>query len=73
MVNVIRDGQKVAPTCVECGCRLNNVNEIWLHFLKLDRMTDARGCKCKDLNKTWSYYNNQFSPYVHFTNIAEYK
>jgi hypothetical protein len=56
MVNVVRDGQKVWPTCPECGCRLNiEVMEEWtcLSHFGMDSEKDARGCICVLFDKNY--------------------
>jgi hypothetical protein len=72
MVNTVRDGKAVEPTCPSCGCRLNNRGGILMHFLNWDHTTDARGCKCKHLNHSWMQIAGKWSSYAKFTNIAEY-
>jgi hypothetical protein len=72
MVNTVRDGQKVVPTCSECGCRLEDKGGVWLHFLNWDHTKDARGCKCKNLNKSWMKTVSGFQRYITFTNVTEY-
>jgi len=58
MVNLVRDGKKIWPTCEECGCRLqkspseSNVPLILNHFGS-DPHQDARGCRCKNLWLGW--------------------
>jgi hypothetical protein len=51
----VRDGQKVWPTCPECGCRLRNLSGFILtHFHNdEDEEHDARGCKCPLVNEMW--------------------
>lgn len=42
----VRDGKKVAATCPECGCRLE---EYWPNYFAHFHgalWKDARGCKC---------------------------
>lgn len=54
MVNIVRDGQKVWPTCPECGCRLNlgfmEEFTCLFHFGESSEI-DARGCSCSLLHK----------------------
>lgn len=54
MVNYIRDGKLVWPTCPECGCRLDMyAMEEWtdcMHFGP-NNMVDARGCFCSLVNE----------------------
>jgi hypothetical protein len=68
----VRDGQIIWPNCTECGCRLKNRGEIWSHFLNWNRTADARGCKCKNLNKSWVNLSDGFHRFLTFTNIVEY-
>lgn len=72
MVNNIRNGQKVWPTCSECGCRLKIITPnkgIWEgalflnHFEGVDNR-DARGCICADIDTYYIYKDGKFS--VHF-------
>jgi hypothetical protein len=73
MVNEIRDGKRVVPTCIECGCRLDIKAEGFLqHFLSKDHTTDARGCKCKHLNKSWMKTQNGWTYYITFTSVVGY-
>jgi len=69
---LVRNGQKVWPTCPDCGCRLQIINDgpnymLW-HFLgKITNVspthqiweTDARGCKCMSLVEFWIVERSQ--------------
>lgn len=69
---LVRNGQKVWPTCPDCGCRLQIVDDgpkyiLW-HFLgKVTHVslteqkwhTDARGCKCPSLVDFWIFEREQ--------------
>lgn len=78
MASYKTDGQydklyKTWPTCSECDCRLTSgIPGVWFHFLNNDRTKDARGCKCKNLNKSWIETSSGLQKYFTFTNIAEY-
>lgn len=41
----VRDGQRVVPTCPECGCRVAEFESMWYHFYT-GGFRDARGCIC---------------------------
>ncbi len=45
----VRDGQHAPVTCAACGCRLDAVDDAWVHFNPLAGR-DARGCRidCAD-------------------------
>jgi len=53
----VRDGQRVWPTCPECGCRLQKLSGFLLtHFHNEDEDKeeyDARGCKCSLVHEIW--------------------
>lgn len=58
MVTLVRNGQKVAPTCPSCGCRFEvtkMLNSSWnddgyiLNHFEGNFNRDARGCICPDL------------------------
>ena len=57
MVNLVREGRRVWPTCSECGCRLDiSVVDEWacLTHFGLEDEKDARGCFCPIVNqRTW--------------------
>lgn len=53
MIITVRDGQKVWPTCAECGCRLQKAAGYWIHFIGEVEGKDARGCICKYVNSLW--------------------
>ena len=51
---MVRNGQKVWPTCPTCGCRLEFFENSMFYALRhfgegLDKR-DARGCKCPDID-----------------------
>jgi hypothetical protein len=49
----VRDGKKVAPSCSDCGCRLevleNHMFVTMRHFYGFDGR-DAWGCKCPSVD-----------------------
>lgn len=51
----VRDGQRVAPTCPECGCRLHSIGSkerpAFSHFYGY--RADAQGHNCKYLSVLW--------------------
>jgi len=71
---MVRNGQRVAVTCNECGCRLRGIplpEEIWgvggisyAHF-RGSLSTDARGCKCSNISMYEIRTSNHFSQ--HYT------
>lgn len=58
-MKLVRNGQKVWPTCPECGCRLDIVDDgavyFFWHFTHRYNpwYQDARGCKCSNLFEHW--------------------
>jgi hypothetical protein len=66
MVQFVREGQRVWPTCPECGCRLDTQGDTFLpdddliltHF-DGPSYKDARGHKCALLNAVWLWSPSQ--------------
>lgn len=68
----VRDGQQVAITCPECGCRfdvreLSNSsweNDGWSvsHFGD-DEERDARGCICSLNSSVWIYHKGSYAQF----------
>lgn len=57
----VRDGQRVAVTCPECGCRLREYYDKWIHFQTGDKYRDARGCECSRLYAgLWFYTETKY-------------
>lgn len=63
-VQIVRNGQKVWPTCISCGCRLelfeNNMFVTAQHFWG-GSIKDARGCRCPQLTFEWSILKRNIS------------
>ena len=65
MVEFVRNGQKVWPTCPECGCRLEMDgdttepdSEIIVYHYQYHPDRDARGHKCNLLSDYWLWTND---------------
>lgn len=61
VMEMVRDGRIVWPTCSECGCRIF-YHKLWgmeylAHKLK-DINTDAGGHKCDALHEYWPITEN---------------
>lgn len=58
MIEDIREGRKIWPCCVSCGCRLDitelsgSHNVMLQHFFGSHEDRDARGCLCPLINET---------------------
>jgi len=75
MVKLVHEGQKVVPTCQECGCRLVVKNLVpsedhtilWEigHFPSLvnDITRDARGCVCPLLEEVFTVTDTDISAF----------
>jgi hypothetical protein len=63
VIQLVRDGQKVWPTCPECGCRLEileNYLFVTLRHFGLGRK-DARGCACSYIDDEWTTQKKEIS------------
>ena len=60
----VRNGQRVVPTCPECGCRLeifeNGMFVTLRHFWGSPEK-DARGCICKGLDLEWTFFKGEIT------------
>lgn len=71
MVNMVRDGKKVWPTCPECGCRYeitkmaspswNDDGWTLAHFEGETEDRDARGHLCELIDAVMIYHKGQFA------------
>ena len=58
MLSTVREGKKVHPTCIDCGCRLNVVtieDMVFAHHFahNYDGARDAQNHLCISLGKVW--------------------
>lgn len=60
-MNSVRNGQKVAPTCPECGCRLGYIwfDNLYVHYmsteswLSFNPTRDAKNHLCSMVGYIW--------------------
>jgi hypothetical protein len=66
MTTMVLDGQKVVPTCIECGCRLQEISpNYWVHFgTHPFLLVDARGCKCNLVHHSFHLNEGLLTPDV---------
>lgn len=66
---MVRDGKKVAPTCPECGCRLEeSYPGDWTHYgYQWPNDIDAKGHKCPLLDRRFHKFDDGSWRHINMT------
>jgi len=58
----VRNGQRVWPTCPDCGCRLEFLeNGMFINLRHFGWPVDAKGHKCEYIDDEWTYLKGEIS------------